>query len=131
MPNSMTEMSTDEKLFPLTLTEDGVTRVSLLTKEGDIVTTFVKSNEAYADENTVLAENISVVPEPSLPGKWNIEFDWLCPRCGERHWARELWCSRLISCVNYGLDCGEVRIRFPWTRTRARQQKSVYGQEAA
>jgi len=129
MPNSMTEMSTDEKLFPLTLTEDGVTRVSLLTKDGDSVVQIVKRFEPYANENTVLAENISVVPEPSLPGKWNLEFDWLCPNCGERHWARELWCSRLISYVNYGLDCGEVKVRFPWARTQARQQKSVYGQE--
>lgn len=117
---------TREKLFPFVC--EG--RVTLLNQKGVQVESVVPVEPHILKiANTVMAENISVVfvsSEDNLPPDINIEFDWLCPNCGERHWALERQCRRLIACIGFQLACGEVRIRFPWTRTRPRQPQSIY-----
>jgi hypothetical protein len=76
----------------------------------------------------VLAENIHVVPTPGSHRAVNIEFDFLCPNCGRRHWAREIGCSPVISSVAWALRCGWVGVRMPWALTPSRDRKSIYGQ---
>jgi hypothetical protein len=75
-----------------------------------------------------LAENIHVVPTPGFPTMVNVEFDFLCPNCGQRHWAREIACSPVLSSVCWALKCGRVAVRMPWALTPARDKKSIYGQ---
>ncbi len=76
----------------------------------------------------VLAENISVTQEPKYK-TLDIEFDFLCPNCGKRHWAREIACMDLISSVGFQLTCGWVSIRFPWApQAPRRDEESIYGQ---
>lgn len=114
---------TREKLFPFAC--EG--RVTLLNQKGVEIDSVVPVEPHVTKiANTVLAENISVVFLGGDPPNIDIEFDWLCPNCGERHWALERQCQRLISCIGFRLRCGEVRIRFPWTRTRPRQPQSIY-----
>ena len=74
-----------------------------------------------------LAENIQVVPAPGFPKMVNVEFDFLCPNCGKRHWAREIACSPILSSVGWALKCGWVSVRMPWALTPERDKKSIYG----
>jgi hypothetical protein len=76
----------------------------------------------------ILAENIHVVPTPGFPEMVNVEFDFLCPNCGQRHWAREIACSHVLSSVGWALKCGWVSVRMPWALTPARDMESIYGQ---
>jgi hypothetical protein len=76
----------------------------------------------------VLAENITVKTEGNVRA---IEFDFLCPKCDRRHWARELQASfrRPFWFVGYGLECGwNGQVRMPWSKTPERDRLSVYGQ---
>lgn len=93
---------------------------------------------------SVLAENITVTPDGEF---YKVEFDWLCPWCGWRHWARELMVSNpkqmqglwlmgklmgktatepLGFSMSY-IDC-PINVRMPWADETPRDLQSVYGQ---
>ena len=81
-----------------------------------------------AHQDAVLVEGITVTEGAGQT--IDIEFDFLCPNCARRHWAKELACHRLISSMSVHLHCGRVNLRFPWTVTPQRDQDSIYGSEA-
>jgi hypothetical protein len=75
---------------------------------------------------TVLAENVTIRKDEGLGGE--IEFDWLCPNCGKRHWATELLVDpETFDGVSFHLHCGSVSIRMPWHPTPQRDAESIYG----
>lgn len=76
---------------------------------------------------SVLAENVEVTKD-NLSGGVRVEFDFLCPKCGQRHWAVEYDTAHgLFQTVAWQLRCGWVAVRMPWARTPERDRKSVYG----
>jgi hypothetical protein len=78
-------------------------------------------------ETMILVANVTIKTEGLIR---EIEYDFLCPNCGRRHWARELTMStrRPFNTVSHLLGCGCVIIRMPWSPTPERDRKSVYGQ---
>jgi hypothetical protein len=64
----------------------------------------------------VLAENVTVVPNPVLGGYHDITFDWLCANCGEYHHGRELGCRPGFDRMGTTLNCGWCWIRMPWAK---------------
>jgi hypothetical protein len=77
----------------------------------------------------VLAENVTVTRDVS--GFMKVEFDFLCPNCGNRHWATEYDShTKLFQSVGWTLKCGWVGVRMPWASTPDRDKKSVYGRKA-
>ena len=72
-----------------------------------------------------LAENIEIRTDEN--GWLHIRFNFLCHRCGRRHWAEEI-APKKISTVGWLLPCGKISIRFPWTPTPSEEPKSVYEQ---
>jgi hypothetical protein len=78
----------------------------------------------------VLAENVTVTKD-DVSSFIKVEFDFLCPKCGKRHWATEYDNGkRLFQSVGWQLKCGWVGVRMPWAQTPARDKKSVYGARA-
>jgi predicted RNA-binding Zn-ribbon protein involved in translation (DUF1610 family) len=75
---------------------------------------------------SVLAENVKTEPS-SYEGQIEVTFDFLCPNCGSRHWAKEI-ARRLFSTFGGTLRCGQVVVRMPWAKTPVRDLKSIYGQ---
>lgn len=80
----------------------------------------------------VLAENITTSPYTAGSDLLYVTFDFICPNCGKRHWAKEGGIRpdfvRDLSSVGFQLSCGWVSIRFPWTPdTPDRDANSVYG----
>lgn len=73
--------------------------------------------------NAVLAEHVSKKVEDDC---FSVEFDFLCPNCGRRHWAKEE-SLRLFSFLSLRLECGFVCVRMPWAQTPERDELSVYG----
>jgi len=72
----------------------------------------------------VLAENVIVQPTDT----WTeVTFDFLCPNCGKRHWAKEFDTNPVFSTVGWALRCGWVSIRMPWAQTPGRDKRHVYG----
>lgn len=57
-----------------------------------------------------LAENVTVTP---FTGGVAVEFDWLCPHCGKRHWSREFCSDRGMSLLQLELKCGRAKVRLP------------------
>jgi hypothetical protein len=74
----------------------------------------------------VLAENVTVIKN-DVSNFLRVEFDFLCPNCGKRHWATEYDGGELFQTVGWTLTCGWVGVRMPWTFTPARDRKSIYG----
>lgn len=74
----------------------------------------------------VLAENVTVETTGKYGSALYVEFDFLCPNCGRRHWAREVSLRR-FNRVGWALSCGRVMVRMPWAETQARDERSVYG----
>jgi hypothetical protein len=102
----------------------------LLTDEGKPFVVQYSGTDKRHLHQAVLAENISVTQEPKYK-TLDIEFDFLCPNCGKRHWARETACMYLFSCMGIQLACGWVSIRLPWAaQAPRREQESIYGQKA-
>ena len=124
------------KLFPFVIPnrariwwfdEDGQ-EVCLRTKEGKPFLVRYSDGDKKHLHEAVLVENISVTQEPKY-GTLDIEFDFLCPNCGNRHWMTETACMDLFSCMGIRLACGWVSLRFPWAVSAPmRDEKSVYGQ---
>lgn len=85
----------------------------------------------------VLAENIAVRMHPEYPALVEaVEFDFLCPRCGRRHWhvERNEFRNSLFSVLGLGPNapCGaEINVRFPWAKTPARDERSVFAKRVA
>lgn len=77
-------------------------------------------------KRAVLAENVKVGRLDC--GAFEVVFDFLCPRCGKRHWAKEIDGAPLFTTVGWQLNCGWVSVRMPWTVTPDRDAKSVYGE---
>jgi hypothetical protein len=71
----------------------------------------------------VLAENITKEYIDRKPYGWTIEFDFLCPNCGRRHWSRETVIAGIIKHVEYELQCGLVKVRMPWADCAAARDK--------
>jgi len=78
----------------------------------------------------VLAENVVIRQSPDSDGGVEVEFDFLCSKCGKRHWAVEFDTKDgLFSTVGWALKCGWVGVRMPWASTPERDSKSVYGRK--
>ena len=57
----------------------------------------------------VLAENVVIRQSPNSDGIVEVEFDFLCSKCGKRHWATEVDDKDgLFSTVGWTLKCGWV-----------------------
>jgi len=69
--------------------------------------------------DAVLAENLADAGQ-------KFSFDFLCPNCGQRHWAEEIITER-PTVMAWVLECGPVKVRMPWASTPARDEKDVYG----
>jgi hypothetical protein len=76
----------------------------------------------------VLAENVSVTRD--ISGLINVEFDFLCPNRGKRHWAVEYDSNSIFQSVGWTLKCGWVGVRMPWAFTPDRETKSIYGRKS-
>lgn len=74
----------------------------------------------------VLAENIVEEPFVGTRAYMMTEFDFLCPNCGARHWARERMLYTRLRFVTYELPCGTVQMRMPWAETPRRDARSLY-----
>jgi hypothetical protein len=73
----------------------------------------------------VLAENITKEYIERKPHGWTIEFDFLCPNCGKRHWARETTYAGIVRHVAYELQCGLVKVRMPWADNVGLREKTA------
>jgi hypothetical protein len=81
----------------------------------------------------VFAEKIDI---KNLGREYTVTFDWLCPHCAHRHWARERGLSDPRHMKQLFLRGGcvtrrksyDVLVRFPWSDRTERDELSVYHQ---
>jgi hypothetical protein len=93
-------------------------QITLLTMEGD----------SALMRKAVLAENVEIRRDKTNLDIVDVNFDFLCANCGNRHWGFEIDnLSGLFSTVGYQLKCGWVNIRMPWAETADRDDTNVYG----
>jgi hypothetical protein len=91
-----------------------------------ITTTYSPTDDL---RKAALAENIMLQQDEKCSDDTVVvTFDFLCPNCGKRHWAREIdSVTSLFSTVGWSLRCGWTAVRMPWAQTPKRDSESIYG----
>jgi hypothetical protein len=93
--------------------------------------------KSYA--KNVVAENVVEEPHPDYPREYALtEFYFLCPHCRKQHHKTERMHEGRLDFIFYGMECGPVLVRMPWTplpaiavRRRKREQAAFESGERA
>jgi hypothetical protein len=91
-----------------------------------ILASQAKRGGASGLNRAALAEHVTTEETGEYGPALYITFDFLCPNCGRRHWAREV-AANMFDAVSWQLPCGLVEVRMPWAPSPARDTLSIYG----